>query len=257
MINEPKLEWLPLSSLQVDPYVQREYRPNKAARIAKTWDDEKLGVFKVSRRGGGDHIVDGQHRRGALFILERNDQVIPALVYEGLTFEDEAKIFLADNSDNTTVHPIDIYRLSLVAKEPVAVAIQGVLEEHGLEVRPDQASNGVAAVQALRWLHERGGVDLLDKTLTLIEATWGQGNRSAREGSILKGLGKVLIDTTGARLDIVGLAEKLGRNGAPASLVGTANGYRGATGMSLWLQVAHVVVSIYNKGKISQRVDLA
>jgi len=257
MITEPKLELLAPRQLSVDSYAQREYKDDRAQTIADRWTVEKRGVFKVSRRdSGGDWVVDGQHRRGAMLKLDKHDELVPCLVYEGLTIEEEAFLFLADNADNWKPTAIDIYRLSLVAKDPVALAIQSILDEHGLHVSQNLDQHSIAAVGSLRWLYDHGGVGLIDKTLTLVEAAWGQGNRDARDGQLLKGLGKVLTDTTGARLDTVILADKLAKSGKPTQLIGTARTHRQATGMAQWLQIAHVIVGIYNKSRTSGRVTL-
>ena len=255
MITEPKLELLQVGSLHVDSYAQREYRDKHAQAIADRWNPAKLGVFKVSRRTNGDYTVDGQHRRAAMLKLEKSGDLVPALVYEGLTIEEEAEIFLADNADNRAPGAIDIYRLSLVAKDPIVVSIQEVLDRHTLKVSYATDSGSIAAVASLRWLYESGGTVLIDRVLALVESAWGR-NRDARVGQLIKALGKVIKDSTGARLDMDALAHKLSASGKPTQLMGTARTYRQATGKALWLQVAEVVVSIYNKGKTSQRVEL-
>jgi len=262
MIRKPKLHELAVGDLGVDPQAQRDYKDKDAQKIADNYDPEKLGVFKVSRRtteGGqfiADFVIDGQHRRGALRKLGRGHEKVPCLVYTGLTLEEEALIFLSDNADNRTPTPIDIYRLSLVAQEPTLCAIQGVLQAHGLSVENHQGAHSVSAVGALRWLFDKGGSDLLDRTLTLVEAAWGQGNRDARDGNLLKGVGKVLADTTGARLDLVSLADKLSKEGKPGALIGTARTHRLATKNSQWLQIALVIVGVYNKNRSSGRIEL-
>lgn len=257
MINKPELEWLTVGLLQVDGYAQRKYKEKQAKEIADKWNPRKLGVFKVSRRdSGGSYLIDGQHRRGAMLMLDKGEERVPALVYEGLTIDEEAELFLADNADNRPPTSIDIYLVSLTAKDPLALAIQEVLDKHQLKVGYGSDGGSVGAVASLKWLHEQGGTDLIDQTLSLVESAWGERNRDARDGQILKGIGKVLKDHTGARLDLVSLAHKLGSNGTPSQLLGTARTLRGATGKALWLQVADVAVTIYNKGKTSQRVGL-
>lgn len=262
MIRKPRLQWLTVNDLQVDSYAQREYRDHDAQRIADKWNPEKLGVFKVSRRTNGDgqvvghYVVDGQHRRGAMLKLDMGSETVPALIYSGLTIKEEADMFLADNAENRHPTPIDIFRVSLVAKDPTALAIQEVLKAHNLTVEAGAGRRGVSAVGSLRWLYEKGGAALLHQTLTLLEETWGSDTRAARDGQLLKGVGKVLADSTGAKLDRRALAEKMAKEGKPQQLIGTARTHRAATGYAQWVQIAHVIVMIYNKGRTSGRIEL-
>lgn len=261
-IRKPRLMWLTVGDLVVDEHVQREYKDHDAQRIADAWDEEKLGTFKVSRRVNGsgvvigDYVMDGQHRRGAMLKLRKQGEGVPCLVYSGLTLAEEAKIFLADNSENRKPTPIDIYKLSLVAEDPTAHAVQSVLEAHGLHVESGTGRDTVGAVGSLYWLYEKGGAALLDQTLQVLEDTYGRDSRGARDGQLLKGMGKVLAESTGARIDRKSLAEKLAKEGKPVQLIGTAKTHRMATGYALWVQIAHVIAMVYNRKRTSGRIEL-
>lgn len=262
MIRKPRLQWVTVGDLQVDSYAQREYKDHQAQKIADAWDPEKLGTFKVSRRTNGegepvgDYIVDGQHRRGAMLKLDLDSEQVPCLVYSGLTIEEEARMFLADNAENRHPTPLDIFRVSLVAKDPTALAIHEVIKDHGLVAEAGGGQKSISAIGSLRWIYEKGGAGLVDQTLTLVENAWGASTRSARDGQLLKGVGKVLADSTGAKLDRNALAERLAREGKPVQLIGTARTHRMATGYAQWVQIAHVIVACYNKQRTTGRIEL-
>lgn len=254
MITKPRQRSLAVKELLVDNYAQRTYNPAKAKSIADNWDERKIGVFQVSERSDGAYYVfDGQHRRGAMNLLEKETDKIEALVYKGLTIEEEAFLFLAYNADSTRPTPVDIFRLSVVAKDPAAVEILEVVRNHSLDVGYG-GTNQIAAVAALRWVHEQGGAALLDQVLTIIEQAW---SREAHEGGLIKGLAHFLVKTKRDRIDVDALAKKLGGDGTSIQLLGRARTFRGATGRALWAETAHCIATIYNKGRTARnRVTL-
>lgn len=250
MLSEPELEILRVSDLHVDSHVQRTLNDAWASKLAEKWDPHKIGVFKVSRRESGLlAVLDGQHRRSAMLKLDKGGEEVFALVYKGLTVVEEAQIFLRDNVDNVKPNSIDIFRLQVAAEEPTAVEINQVLRDHGLHVSQALDAHGIAAVGALRWVHERGGTVLVDLVLTLIENTWGGGVRSAREANILKGLAYLYMATKGQKLDLEALAHKLGSSTNPSQLLGRARTFKDASGNALYKEVANVALSTYNKGR--------
>lgn len=255
-LKVPDVQWLRVGDLRVDTYTQRSYSPTFAKDMSRRWDDSKLGLFKVSyRKDGGYYVIDGQHRRGALLLLDQMDKQVPALVYSGLTLRDEASMFVADNNDNRRPNPLDVHRLLVVAEEPEAVAIQKILDEHRLTLAYGGNARSISAISALRWLYQTGGEKLTELTLRTVEEAWGDDSRDSRDGTLLRALGFVLHHKA-TQIDVTSLADKLGKRGKPGQLLGDARTYRQMTGRSLWLETAHAVVAVYNKGRHSRRVVL-
>lgn len=241
------------SELLVDPDAQREYRPGDAKRIADNFDPEKLGFFEVSRRAGHFYVVDGQHRRGALLLLERDDPV-PCVVTIGVDQAHDAKKFVARNMENRRASGIDGYRVQLTAKDPATVEIQEVLDSFDLKVEGALGSSSVSAVSALYWVHKRGGAPLLVRTLGLIEATWGR-DRTGREGSIIKAVAYIL-DKKGDVLNYESFVRKVQQDATPGRILGLSKSQRAVTRKSLWMQVASVLIDIYNAKRSSHRIAL-
>lgn len=256
MIKTPRQRTLAVRDLRVDQYVQRTYNEGDAERIAKEWNQDKIGVFKVSKRADGGHYVfDGQHRLGALRLQGRLDDKVEALVYEGLTVEQEAFLFLADNADNRKPTPVDVFRLSVVAGDQAAIEINEVVQKHGLRIGYGGDHRTVAAVASLRWIHEHGGTDLLDRTLTIVEAAWPP-HREAKDGQLIKGLAYFLLKAHGASVNTDSLIFKMGAEGTSTQLIGRARTYKPVTGRALWMEVAHTIAAVYNKGRTTNRVTL-
>lgn len=254
-IKNPKLETIKVKDLHIDPHTQRSWDEKWSKKMKDNFDEDKLGIFRVSRRTDGlNYVIDGQHRHHMLVDLkwDVDGHTVQSLVYEGLTLREEAELFLAFNIETRKPTSIDGYRLSVVAEEPWALDIERVLDKHGLRVGFSMGGNDIAAIGALRVLYDRGGHRLVDEVLTIIEQAWGASDRDARDGSILKGVGHVLLHNDS--IDRHSLADKLGKAERPGQLLGRARTYKAATGRSLWMETAHVVVAHYNKGRSTRKV---
>lgn len=258
--RKPRLTTLDTDTLHVDAHAQRSYDPKHAKRIADAWIPGKLGILKGSRRGDGlVYVTDGQHRLGAIRL--RQDAGLPApdevsiLVYENLSVAEEAEQFVADNFENRRPNPIDVFRLQVVARDKEAVAIQGVLDNHGLVMQYGGGNNQIASVGSLRWLYREGGAELVDIVLGLVEDIWPQ-DHTRNDGSIIKGMGWLLVKGQRRGMDVDSLVDKLAKSGKPGNLLGNARSYRVATKRPLWAEVAHVMLEVYNARRTTGRISL-
>jgi hypothetical protein len=248
-----QLLWLRPSELAVDAPAQRDYVAADAQKIADNFDSEKLGFFEVSAREGRYYVVDGQHRRGALLILDK-DEPVPCVVVEGHNVVQDAKRFLARNVETRRTNTIDAYRIAVTAREPEAVAIKEVLDAFQLTVRAGNGSNDISAVTAMRTIYRWGGAELLVRTLALVETTWGR-DYAGRNGAILKAVGHIL-DKKGHLLDVDSFADKVRADSTPGRVLGTARSQAALTRKALWKQVVDVLVQIYNKQRTTRRIAL-
>ena len=66
-----KLEWLPLDILHVPEEYQRDLNDKRVERIAEDLNPFSVGSLLAVKRGGKDggyFLIDGEHRKGALYI---------------------------------------------------------------------------------------------------------------------------------------------------------------------------------------------
>jgi hypothetical protein len=166
----------------------------------------------------------------------------------------EAKRHRARNTQTRRTNIIDDFRIAVTAGDPESVEIKTVLDAFDLRVNFGHGTNEISAVAALRWIYRRGGSSLIVRTLGVIEGAWGR-DRTARDGSILKAVA-YLLDKKGNSLDVQSFQDKLARDGTPGRLLGTARAHKMATGKALWLQVAEVMVAVYNKQRTTRRIAL-
>lgn len=131
----PKLQWLPIASLVVDPEYQREIsnvgRKN-IRHIAEHFNWSMFSPVMVAAIGGNAYaIVDGQHRTtaAALCGLEK----VPCYVVEALRGE-QAMAFRAINANTTRPHKIQLFHASIAAGEAEAIKVKDVCDKAGVRI---------------------------------------------------------------------------------------------------------------------------
>lgn len=180
-----RYERVPLDELMVDPSYQRVLEEKRVNKIVAEFDPALLGVLEVSLRNGKAAIFDGQHRFAAL--QRRGAKDAPCLIHEGLTVAEEAMLFVDLQTRRKALRPLDRFKARIVAGDESAISITRIAHEHGYVIAEGANSiNGIGAVAALDRIYDRGGSDLLSKTLELVSVY--RGEPKGTDGSLLEGL---------------------------------------------------------------------
>lgn len=247
-------------NLEIDHDVQREHMNEaKILRFVRGWNPAAVGRILVSRRRDGSYrVLDGMHRVEAWRRLSDGVGVIPCEVYEGLTIEQEAELFLDKNSgDRPTV--LDRYRVAVRAGLPVAVQVDELIHAYGWTVSKygskgsegagDGVMNAVAALQKLyRFSEERGhDPNLLQWALIVIGRVWGN-ERAAGQGFMVTAIGR-MFGEYGEKINIDRLCDQL-RNykGGLIQLIAAARQQATTKNWALPMATADLIVETYNKG---------
>lgn len=142
---------IPKEDLNIDGTYQREeVSKGKVLDIARNWDWKLFGTLSVIRRENGTFwVYDGGHRcRGAFF---RDDiTTLPCMVFNAGNEKTEAKAFIGTNTMKSAVSAYHKHRAAVKTGEPIALAVQSLLEKHGYS--PTQRSTkkyGFAAITTL------------------------------------------------------------------------------------------------------------
>ncbi|WP_407146277.1 ParB N-terminal domain-containing protein [Bradyrhizobium sp. ORS 86] len=138
----PKLTWLSIADLVVDPEYQREITARgrtNVRRIAGHFDWSMFAPVIVAPAGSNRFaIVDGQHRTtaAALCGIER---VPCAIIDVGRSIQ--ARAFKAINGNVTRMHTISLHHAAVAAGEEKAVVIAEVCRKAGVTIvrNPTQA----------------------------------------------------------------------------------------------------------------------
>jgi hypothetical protein len=239
----PELELIRPSQVTYDPRVQRPEETNKLVDITDNFEPAAINVVSMSRRKNGILVcLDGQHRMKAAVANEYDEEVYAA-VFAGLTMQQEAKLFRLLNN-TTKVGAMALFNVAVTEKQPMALAIQDILDKHGLVM-----SNGdFSAISTARRIVEAHGVVALDWSLQVIITTWGKGKQTL-DGRLLEALA-MLYTRSHEIIDTESLTEKMtqvpqGLHG----LLGKARTVRELKRGRIQVCLVEVLIGLYNSGK--------
>src|SRR5262245_5144946 len=117
--------WVHADRLIVAPEYQRPRREVLIRKIKKEFDPDALVALVISKREDGTLVImDGQQRWTALMEMGWGDQQVPAVVYEGLTVEEESLLFYRVNGTRSRLRPMELHRSALLGGETRAVEVE-------------------------------------------------------------------------------------------------------------------------------------
>lgn len=250
---EPSLEWIDVNDLTVDPRVQRlTMRSSKVQRMVNNYNPDALGVLTVSRRKDRSiAVIDGQHRAEA--IRRRTNGTGKALchVYDGLTLEQEARMFL-DLNEMERVSLFDKYRVAVNAGDERACAIDSLVRAQGLVVSNVIGDGNINAVKALYKLHDNSlakerDTHLITLALKAIVGAWGT-DRHGLQAPILLGVGR-LIEEREHRIKLDVLIDRMrSYRGGAIGLMTSAGSLAILRKVTQAMAVADILTEEYNRG---------
>lgn len=238
-------KWVPLSLMQIPTNAQRELNPAWSDHIAADMDVEKIGVFVVNKRGSTYWLVDGQHRREALLQIGWGDQQVQCQVFENLTDEQMAELFLGVN-DKLTVPALPKFRISVAAGREREIAIDKIVRAAGCAVTRDKVDGGIGAVGTLIRIYERSGPRVLGRTIAIIRDAYGSPGFDA---PVLDGLSLLCARHNGDLEDQVLVAKLKNIQAGVDGLMGRARLIREQVKQPLNQCVAAAATDVLNAGR--------
>ena len=109
--NGLQVGYVPLGMIEI-PAFQRNDTKN-IAKIAENWDDSKCGYITLSAHDGHFNVIDGGHRCRAARLCGKTH--ILAKVYQHLTLEEEAEVFVHQQDNVTKLTPYDKFNAALLS----------------------------------------------------------------------------------------------------------------------------------------------
>jgi hypothetical protein len=250
-----KLVELHAKEFSIDLKVQRALNEARADAMSEDFQPHALGIITASKRADSHiYVLDGGHRISAARKADY-DGLIACRLFENLTLQEEASLFLTLNSSRA-VQAIDRFKVRITEGEPVAVGINKVLKTYGLHVdwANNQSLGVISAIGALETVYTGANVrekgeypELVDKVVRTLNKAYGErADRSTYSRIMLEGLG-ILIATFGSRIDYERLVYILQGTTPRQIVVQTralkdAKVHRGSLGM----QSAVVLHRLYN-----------
>lgn len=177
--NLDSYEWIPASQLMNNSEIQRMRNSQRVHKIVKNFNPQLVNPIKVSHRDGKYYVFDGAHTLAALIEIHRirgeSDFLVLCRVFQGLTLEDEARLFALQSGYVEAVQMGYRIRALEVAKDPEVLDFLHVTRESGLSIAPGQCvthnGNIAAVVAAFKAYRELGAKEYL-RMLKGIHRTW-------------------------------------------------------------------------------------
>lgn len=185
VIGKAELRRVAVSSIQVDPAYQRDLS-QPWVKQHMPFDPQQAGAILLSGRAGGPYCIDGQQR---LALAKASGvETINAMVIEGLTQRDEARIFTRAQRERRGLTSHALYTADLVSGDADTIAMERVVKAAGFQIGRAWSNPGtITAIDSLRYIQRYGGDDLLARTLEAVKRFW-MGEDKALSGQVLKGL---------------------------------------------------------------------
>lgn len=179
-----ELRAVPVYAIKIDSAYQRDV---KAAWVHAhmPFDPKTAGALILSSRAGGPYCIDGQHRLA--LARESGTDKVHALVIDGLTQADEARLFVIYQRSRTNLTSHALFRAELNAGDPETTAMVRIVNNAGFHLAKKSGPLNITAIDAVRWVMRYGGDDLLARTLDLIRRLWFE-EEKALSGQIIKGI---------------------------------------------------------------------
>ncbi len=187
-------QFLPVNSIRIDKY-QRPWTPADTAWVkekSECFDETQLGTITASLRNGSYFAIDGQHRIMLCKNVKREG--IMALVYEGLTYEQEADYFTKLNGAHGEIKHLrktEIFNAEIESKNEAAMCINAIASKYGFRITAASCDNSICAIGSVEKIYKKYGSSVLDEVLWLIKETWN-GDRYSLNNQVLEGVAEFL-----------------------------------------------------------------
>lgn len=163
-----------VSDLYLDMSYQRSPNEIKVSSIARNFDPDAFGVIICSvREDNIIAIIDGGHRIAAMRMLGLENTTVNALVYFGLTIQEEARIFTLINDERTKPKTSDIFRAEVTAGISESLELNKVLSDLKLVATNAPGYGHIRGIATMKDLHNKAGSLLLKKSLTTLTEAFG------------------------------------------------------------------------------------
>lgn len=192
--------WIPLSAMFAAAY-ERPLSNTRVEHILSNWDIRAVGTLYLSQRKPTSvrepatyALLDGRHRVAA---AERKGILdLPALVYSGLSYHDEAILYVHFATVNQQ-SALDRFRARLEAGDPEALQLKALVEAETpmklpLNFLVGGSGGYLNAVFTIERIQEDYGTNILVETFRVLREVWGNLDR-AWSARFLLGVSSFLI----------------------------------------------------------------
>lgn len=251
MITVPTRRRVRPADVITDRRAQRNLDPSRVRKMAAEFKEASFGVPAVSQRPDGTYaVIDGQHRFAALCALGRGNVGVDCQVYSDLSIAEEALLF-AELNDSKSLTPRDLFRISVTAKDPVAVAANRVLELHGWTADAGK-KNTMSAVSTFGTYFERDNA-AAKRAAELLAGAWGPTPTSSSRVAII-GTWQVAFRYVSMGIDWDRMRKVLAAFGQAGQFAAQAKGAAIGRGIAHTDGYSDLLVNVYNRRKPNNKI---
>lgn len=247
------LGWVRLDQMKINPQAQRALNDGWANTLADDFNPDLMGFIHVSHRDGWYYIIDGQHRvRAATIFLGDSSQQIQCHIYENLTNEQEALLFLELNNTKKQ-SAMGRYKVALngPAREyPDEHDVERICRGLDLRIGMDKNCEEINCITAILTVYRKHGPASFSFAMRVIKNSYGFDGFKQQTISALA----LIKDRYGDRIDEKKLVERLTHSGVVA-LNQQAKSMKEATGNPAAQCYAHAMIQFYNQRNAQHRVE--
>lgn len=237
--------------LIVNGKAQRELQPWKVKKIVKEFNPLLVNPIKVSFRNGKYYVFDGQHTMEALKEVSNGNCPVRCVVYYGLTEADEAELFIQQSGVSSKVSAADKMRVRYNYGGEAERDMVRAAELAGVRVdfTGSEAVNKCTAVKTLmdcyKILDRKAFIDML----VIIREAW-DGVPGSFSKEVLKGMTRFfsVYYRDFKDKDLISSLSRI----RPVTI---AREGRGAIGAQNGTSYARFILSLYNNGRRTRRLE--
>jgi len=233
-------ELIPVKELKIEKY-NRLINIADAKKKAAEWDENAVGLIVVSKRDNVYHIIDGQHRVYAANLLRKS--ALMCQVIEGLTYEEEAALFVKLNKNRRGLLIFDYIKALHEAKDNKIMDLWDAVESVGFTISNGGGHNKIQAVKCLINIYEKLGKQQVVYVLKILRDVWA-GDEKSLINLIIDGMNE-FIKTYQDEFNEMILINHL-KKVEPSKLVSLANS--DMTNCSKKTKMARAILYYYNYG---------
>lgn len=247
------IQWVRLDQMKINPQAQRALNEAWANKLADEFNPDLMGFVHVSHRDGWYYVIDGQHRvKAAIIFLGDSSQQVQCHVYEGLTNEQEAQLFLELNNTRTQ-GPMSKYKVALNGpsnKYPDEHDVERICRSLDLRVGLDKNCEEIGCISALLGVYRKHGPASFSFAMRVIRDAYGFDGFKRQTISALA----LIKDRYGDKIVEDKLVDRLSKTGI-VELNRSAKSMKEATGNPADQCYAHSMIQFYNQRNAQCRVD--
>lgn len=250
-------KWIAIKHLSVVwVSAQREYNERHAKKIADSFDPDLFDDLVVTLPNGDGifHVVDGQHRRGAVCSLYGEDEKVPCRIVNAADPARAAAIFDKINTGRRLPSSLEKFKVRVTSGSETEVAINKLVTSLNCRIAMSASPGSIRAVGSLITVYNSFGLGVLRDALMGIIAIWPN-DKAALEGPIIEGFGSLIGELRG-HMDWKRLRERTGNTYTPGRLLAQAKADKEALGGRVSDGVRRVLVRNYNSGLRSGAIKI-